>query len=157
MRYETVDRVGSRIWDTKSDLLSRKIVCGVIKGWTLNDRCNLEVQLKWRRRGRKRFEDFRQGEHTKHYICNFIYHTLMIYTRKYNREWGRKKTDASTPRCTPMPYILNHLSLLSQLYQLRQRLILKYRVLIQGRPVLFPGVTVDAGRLAIYKERWSVE
>ena len=29
---ETVDRVGGRIWTTKSDLLSRKIVRGVIKG-----------------------------------------------------------------------------------------------------------------------------
>ena len=29
---EAVDRVGGRMWVTKSDLLSRKIVCGVIKG-----------------------------------------------------------------------------------------------------------------------------
>ena len=29
---ESVDRIGGRIWATKLDLLSRKIVCGVIKG-----------------------------------------------------------------------------------------------------------------------------
>ena len=35
-KSETVDRVGGRIWSTKSHLLSRKIVCGAVKGW--NDR-----------------------------------------------------------------------------------------------------------------------
>ena len=28
---EIVDRVGGRIWTSKSDLLSEKIVCGVIR------------------------------------------------------------------------------------------------------------------------------
>ena len=32
---EAVDEVGGKIWGTKSDLLSKNKVCGVIRGWML--------------------------------------------------------------------------------------------------------------------------
>ena len=96
---ETVDRVGGRIWATKSDLLNRKKVCGVIKGWTLNDMWNLKFQLATRSIEVRRF----QGMGARNALPSAFLTLMIIIVSKIENGGERQLTllHLAARRCLP--------------------------------------------------------